>query len=46
MSKEKLKILAEIENAIFPVDDDESTGIEHIDMSYKEFISKLRKLAE
>jgi|GEM_PF-3890731 len=40
---DKKKLLAEIENAIFPSKED--SGVEHIDMSYKQFIKKIRQLA-
>lgn len=39
----KDKLLAELENAIFP--SKESNGITHVDMSYRDFMKKLRKLA-
>jgi hypothetical protein len=39
----KAQILAELTNAIFP--SKESDGIETVDMSYKEFMSKLALLA-
>lgn len=44
MTPEKKKLLEEILNAVFPSKEDD--GVEHIDMSYKMFIRKLRKLAE
>lgn len=40
---EKKELLAELLNAIFPSKEDD--GIEHVDMSYKEFVAKLKKLA-
>jgi len=44
MNEEKKKLLTEIENAIFPSKEEDSIG--HVDFSYSEFISKLRKLAD
>lgn len=41
----KEKLLAEIDNAIFLSKEDDDT-IEHVDMGYKEFMEKLKKLAE
>jgi hypothetical protein len=44
MSKiDKRKVLEELEDVIFPSDED--NGVEHIDMSYKVFIKKIRQLA-
>lgn len=40
----KEDILAELENVIFPSKEDD--GIEAVDMSYKDFMRKLHKLAE
>lgn len=42
MSK-KEDILKELDNAIFPSKEDD--GIEHVDMSYKDFMRKLQELA-
>lgn len=36
-------ILAELDNAIFPSKEDD--GVEHIDMSYKDFIHKIAEIA-
>lgn len=41
---EKKELLKEILNAVFP--SDESDGIEHVDMSYKEFVKKLVQLSK
>lgn len=41
---DKKKLLAELLNVIFP--SKESDGVEHIDMSYREFIKKLKQLAK
>lgn len=38
----KQELLAELINAIF---DDGDDGIEHVDMSYDEFITKMKQLA-
>ncbi len=38
----KKEILAELLNAIF---DDHEGNIEHVDMSYKEFVKKLKQLS-
>ena len=43
MTDEKEKLLEELLNAIFPSKED--SGVEHIDMSYKQFIKKLKELA-
>lgn len=42
-AKERKEVLHELENAIFSSKEDD--GVEHIDMSYKKFISKIRYLA-
>lgn len=39
----KVELLKELKNAIFP--SNEGDGVEHIDMSYKQFIRKIEDLA-
>jgi len=41
----KEEIIAEIKNAIFPSKEEEDT-IEHVDMSYSEFMAKIKELAQ
>lgn len=41
----KAEIIAQIENAVSPSDEDEDS-IEHVDMVYKEFMALIYKLAE
>lgn len=43
MTEEKKKLLAEIINALFPGDEGD---IEHVDMSFKNFVDKIRQLAK
>lgn len=41
---EKQELLKELLNALWPSKEDD--GIEHVDMGYKEFVKKLKLLAD